>query len=143
MTKTFQITDGDVLLDDRNGRPIEVEGRIKTRQDIDEMLSIETKYDGFGAGLIELVGMIAPLGGFALRAEIQRRIQNAIVVVQSLQNRYQRSKRTRDEMIYGLAGVEVVPVRDNTGALSVTDTSFKVEILTLAGSESLIVTGVI
>ena len=143
MTKTFQITDGDVLLDDRNGRPIEVEGRIKARQDIDEMLSIETKYDGFGAGLIELVGMIVPLGGFALRAEIQRRIQNAIVVVQSLQNRYQRSKRTRDEMIYGLAGVEVVPVRDNTGALSVTDTSFKVEILTLEGSESLIVTGVI
>jgi len=83
MSKTFQITNGDVLLDDRNGRPIEVEGRLKTRQDIGEMLSIETKYDGFGAGLIELIGIVIPLGGFALRAEIQRRIQNAVAVRQS------------------------------------------------------------
>ena len=143
MTMTFEIANGDVVLDIQNGQPKEVTGNIKTRQDLKEVLSIETKYDGFGAGLVDIVGTLMPLGGFSLRAEITRRIRGTISVMQSLQNEFQRRYRTDDEIIYGLAKVQVVAVRDNTGALSRTDTSFTVEVLTLEGAQTLVVAGVI
>ena len=139
MTMTFEIANGDVVLAPQNGQPKEVTGKIKTRQDLKEVLSIETKYDGFGAGLIDIVGTLMPLGGFSLRAEIR----GTIAVMQSLQNEFQRSYRTDDEIIYGLASLQVVAVRDKTGALSKTDTSFTVEILTLEGAQTLVVAGVI
>jgi len=143
MTMTFEIANGDVVLDTQNGQPKEVTGKVKTRQDLKEVLSIETKYDGFGAGLDDIVGTMMPLGGFSLRAEITRKIRGTIAVMQSLQNQFQRQYRTNDEIIYGVANLQVVAVRDNTGALSKTDSSFSVDILTLEGAETLVVAGVI
>jgi hypothetical protein len=55
VSETFLIVNGDVVM--ANGRPTMLsDGRKKVRQDLGEMLSINTQPDGMGAGIISLLG---------------------------------------------------------------------------------------
>lgn len=54
MAKTFLILNGDIAYDTA-GSPKTVEGKTKTRQDLGEMLAIETQPDGFGAGIASII----------------------------------------------------------------------------------------
>lgn len=54
MAKTFLILNSDVV-NDTAGTPKTIEGKPKTRQDLGEMLAIETQSDGFGAGIASII----------------------------------------------------------------------------------------
>lgn len=54
MSKTFLVSNGDISYD-TSGSPKTIVGKVKLRQDLGEMLAVETQADGFGAGIINLV----------------------------------------------------------------------------------------
>ena len=54
MSKTFLVSNGDISYD-TSGSPKTIVGKAKLRQDLGEMLAVETQADGFGAGIINLV----------------------------------------------------------------------------------------
>ena len=133
MTTTFTITNGDVVLDRRNGRPVTVADREKVRQDVAETLSVERQPSGFGAGLVELSGRVG--SPFALQAEIGRRVRQAIRALQVLQRRYHWAQRLNEERMLGIGQLVVGLGRDpKTGAESKTDFVFRVDVVTVEGS---------
>lgn len=54
MASTFTIKNGDIVYN-ASGSIQMVSGKDKTRQDLSEMLAIDTQSDGFGAGLAEVL----------------------------------------------------------------------------------------
>lgn len=133
MTTTFQVAGGDVVMDARTGRPKLLSGRVKLRQDVGEMLGVERLRDGFGAGLVELVGRVS--SPFALQAEVARRVREGVAAMQALQRRFHWSERPDEERLLGLQQLVVGLARDPaTGALTYTDVTFRADVVTVAGS---------
>jgi len=57
MSSTFLVQNNDAVYD-VSGRPKTIVDHAKVRQDIAEMLSIETQPSGFGSGIISLLGKV-------------------------------------------------------------------------------------
>lgn len=55
MSRTFKIVNGDCVYD-QSGRPTTISDKPKLSQDLAEMLAIETQPNGFGAGIVSLIG---------------------------------------------------------------------------------------
>ncbi|APU88896.1 hypothetical protein Rctr197k_077 [Virus Rctr197k] len=113
MSRTFQVTNGDWVLDRRVGRPVMVSGRAKLQQDIREDLSIATQPNGFGAGLDDLVGLDIDPAGFKI--EVQRRVRDSVTALQRLQDRYLSSQRSAQERVAGISKLTVSSVSSGGG----------------------------
>ena len=139
MTQTFQVVNGDWVLDKRVGRPKLVVGRAKLSQDVGENLSIATQPNGFGAGLDDVIGQDIDPAGFKI--EVQRSIRDSIVTIQRLQDRYLASKRLASERIAGISLLTVSSVRVG-GADDKTGFAFTLRIRPVAG-EAVTVSGIL
>lgn len=130
MTQTIQIANGDWVIDRRTGRPTLISGRTKLRQDVRELLSIETLPNGFGAGLDELVGQDVDPVGF--KTEVQRAIRNAVLAMQRLQDQFLASRRTASERIAAITKLTVQSVNLGGGTTK-TGYSFQLTVRPVAG----------
>jgi hypothetical protein len=88
MARTFLVKNGDAVADP-GGRPKVVTGGPKAKQDLAEMLAVETQADGFGAGIVGLVGTDAGLDDgmgmnieFTLRSRIEDGFKRLVGVQQ-------------------------------------------------------------
>jgi len=137
MTQTFQVSNGDWVLDKRTGRPVLISGRTKLRQDIRELLSIETQPNGFGAGLDGLIGQDVDPVGF--KTEVQRSIRNAVLAMQRLQDQFLASRRTASERVAAISKLTVSAVNLGGGTTK-TGYSFQLTVRPVAG-EAIAVAG--
>lgn len=106
MTTTFQIQNGDVLVDRSSGQPALVTGRAKLRQDVLNGLSMQQRADNIGAGLEEVIDGQAATPAF-VEQSLRRGIRGMVDAIQALQARFQRGSRTRDEILVRLGGLNV------------------------------------
>lgn len=99
MAKTFLIVNGDVVKD-TSGTPKMIEGKPKTRQDLGEMLAIETQSDGFGAGIASIIDQQAFDDGMDTNLEfmIRQRLTDAAQRFITMQRR-STSNRTPAEIV--------------------------------------------
>lgn len=136
MTRTIKIENGDWVMDRTTGRPVMLDAsdgtNTKVRQDLRECLSINPLTNGFGAGLDLLIGQDAD--PYAMQASLQRAIRRAVVAMQRLQQQFQVSKRPASERIATIASLQVVPAGAPGSASSKTSFSFKLAVLTVAGT---------
>lgn len=58
MSQTFLVTNGDISYG-VNGAAQMVSEKPKTRQDVGEMLTISIQPNGFGAGIVDLIGQLS------------------------------------------------------------------------------------
>lgn len=130
MTQTFQVSNGDWVLDKRTGRPTLISGRTKLRQDIRELLSIETQPNGFGAGLDDLIGQDVDPAGF--KTEVQRAIRNAVLAMQRLQDQFLASRRAASERVAAISSLTVSAVNLGGGTTK-TGYSFRLTVRPVAG----------
>jgi len=110
--KTFEIINGDVALN-MGGRPKQVVDLPKARQDVRRLLSIDTLFNGEGAGLDAELGQ-APGSEFSFSAKIQARVRRAFSVHASLQQRHQLPDRSLSEQLARIARMYVVPASGQT-----------------------------
>jgi hypothetical protein len=135
MTVTVRVVNGDVVLNRATGRPELIQDRPKLRQDVRQMLSQRTSPDGFGTGLDELIGK--PSDPFAIRAQISTRVRSGVRAMQSLQDRFHFASRTREERLVRVANLRVGLASQN-GQLSRTTFTFRLDVLSAAGTNTLI-----
>lgn len=131
-TYTIKVTDGDFVINEATGRPVEITGTEKLRQDVRDTISM--------AALSELIGQ--PRDQFAIRGAIMERVSNAFENYREAQATYQTSDRDTTEIFDNITALYVVPMRTSDQTLSNTDYAYKVEISSRA-RESLLHTGVI
>lgn len=130
MTVTFKVVDGDVVVDQSSGRPVLITGREKLRQDLRQMLTQRRGANGFGAGLDDIVALVAD--AVVIQSEITRRIRRGAQVLQSLQDRFHANQRSPEERLSGIAALQVgQAVQD--GQRSRTSYAFRVEFRSVAG----------
>jgi len=128
MAKTFLIKDGDWVVDQATGRPIMIDGKSKTRQDLGEILSIEVQDNGWGAGILDLIGEV-PDSPASVAFTVMERVRDAVNRWMGLQRR-QRAALTSDEVIVDLSyNQAVVDVTDPTKVV------FRVGVTTRTGAE--------
>lgn len=128
MAKTFLIVGGDWVIDQATGRHIMIEEKPKTRQDFGELLSIETQRNGFGAGLVGLVGEV-PENPLALSLSIMERVGEAVARWIGLQ-RKQRNILSPEETV-----TRLVANQAKTEEQDKTRVIFRAAILTQSGDE--------
>lgn len=136
MAKTFMVQNGDVVIDQATGRPIMVTERDKTRQDLGELLAIEIQDNGFGAGIIGLVGDV-PRNPYDLAFRIMSAVTSAVnrwIVLL----REQRANRS-DEEIVTRTSFNQAKVDEETR----TKVNFRVDVETRAGPPGIVRTGTI
>lgn len=107
MAKTFLISNGDVAYDTA-GSPKTIEGKPKTRQDLGEMLAIETQPDGFGAGIANIIDNQSFDDGMDTNVEfmIRERLSDAAQRFISLQRR-SVSNRSAAEIVARVVNLDV------------------------------------
>lgn len=142
MTTTFKIKNGDVVRDESSGRPITISGAEKLSQDLKEAAGILIQPNGFGFGLVSVLGKVED--PIALRVEISRLIRDGIASIQRLQERYHRNDRSSSEKISRLVNVVVMPLRPS-GSLEISKTTYayRFDVLTQKGVEAVQTTGTI
>lgn len=106
MAKTFLILNGDIAYDTA-GAPKTVEGKVKTRQDLGEMLAIETQPDGFGAGIANIIDQQSFDDGMDTNLEfmIRERLSDASQRFIALQQR-SLSNRVPAEIVARVVNVD-------------------------------------
>ena len=134
-TYTAKLMDWDVEVDDATGRPVELTGREKFKQDIREVLERD-------ADLESLVGIVDI---FSVRAELTRRLQTSLEVYKARQNAIQRVDLDDAERFERIANIQVFPVRDPaTGEITNTQLAYRLDVLSARGANSpATVTGVL
>lgn len=130
MTQTFQVANGDWVIDRRTGRPTLISDRPKLRQDLHECLTVETQPNGFGAGLDGLIGQDIDPAGF--RIDVQKSIRSAVVAMQRLQDQFLASKRNVEERIAGISALSVSGVNLGGGTAR-TGYAFRLAVRPVAG----------
>lgn len=127
MSRTFKIVNGDYVLDRTNGRPTTVTGREKLRQDVNIMLTTETRANSYGAGLEDLIGR--DMDPAAFRIEVGRRIRSSTNALQRLQDQFLAAQRTAQERLATIAALSVfvLPGDEKTGV------GFRLRVTPVAG----------
>jgi len=128
MALTIYMKNGDWVLDDSTGRPLTVSGLAKAKQDFRELLSIETQANGFGAGIIALVGAV-PDHPDVTAFTIMERISTAVDRWMGLQKRLRATlakNETVAKLVFNQARVDDA---DPTSVI------FRAAIRTVAGEE--------
>jgi hypothetical protein len=128
MAKTFLIVGGDVVTDKSTGRNHMIEGAQKARQDFGELLSIEVQSNGFGGGLVTLVGSV-PDSPTSMAFQVMQRITSAVNRWIGLQ-RLQRAILSDEEVVSRLTFNQARVDDDDQ-----TQVVFRTAILTKAGEE--------
>jgi len=141
MTNTFQIVDGDVVISTATGQPYMVEEKEKLRQDVRQLLAQDTDEDGFGASLDRIVGTV-PSDPTLTRADIAQGIRDSVRVLQALQDEFQSGYRTPEERLLEIVNLTVNQIRQGT-QLSKTGFLFRLDVLSVAGGQSVAVSGTI
>jgi len=105
MTKTFQIASGDWVIDRSTGRPKTISDTEKLKQDVKECLSIARQSNGFGAGLEDIVGIVAE--PIVAQSMITRSVNASMTSMRDLQYSNQYADRTLKERIERVAALSV------------------------------------
>lgn len=128
MALTLYVQKGDWVVDEATGRPLTVSGLAKTRQDLGELLSIDTQSNGFGASIVDLIGTV-PDAPEAVAFSVMERISAAVSRWMGLQRRA-RTALAKNETVAKLAFNQArVDDSDPTSVL------FRVAITTRSGEE--------
>lgn len=109
MSTTFQVSNGDVVINRSSGQPRLVADESKLRQDLRGALSSEARPDNVGAGLEDAVNGQAATSTLVTR-QISRRVRTMVSNMQDLQTRFQREQRPRGERLVRLGGLQVSQV---------------------------------
>jgi hypothetical protein len=128
VSDTFKITAGDVAISAMNGRPVIISGQAKLKQEIQELLTIETLENGFGAGLDSLVGSV-PTGAVAFHLFVDQRIRHSVDVLTAIKRR-NRAQHSTDEVIEKIAYLVV-----SRSPSSPKDFIFRLDVVTEAGAQ--------
>ena len=132
---TFKIVNGDVPFNQATGRPAMLSSTDKFTQDVGQALDIVANLNG----VIGLVGDV-----FSLRAEISRRIDAAFAAYKAAQDTVQKSDRPPEERFSRIVQVVVVPIRGpSSGSYDMTTFAFRVDALSVKGSQPASITGVL
>lgn len=135
MTQTFQIINGDVAFSSATGRPLLLSGNTKLSQDLKEAGEIATQSNGFGFGLEAVIGLVGD--AVSLRVAISRKVRDGIVAMMRLQQQFQRSQRTTDEIIAKLVRVIVTPILKPDGSeTAATAYAYRYDVQTVKGLSS-------
>lgn len=130
MSTTFEVANGDIVMDVRTGRPALVTGRDKLRQDLHVVLATEARTDNVGAGLDDVANG-QPTDEFEVRASITTRLEVALESMARLQERWNRTTRGPEERVRGLRSVYVTSVSG-----SKTDYYFRLEVASADGGRT-------
>lgn len=130
MSTTFEVKNGDVTLDVRTGRPGLLSSRDKLRQDLQVVMATNARVSNIGAGL-EQVANGRPTDEFTVRAEVSSRVDQALRNMASLQDRWNRAARGREERVAGLRSVYVTPVGSPT-----TDYLVRIDVASVDGGRT-------
>lgn len=112
MSSTFRISNGDVVINGSSGQPDLIKDGPKLRQDIRIALGTGARRDNVGAGLDQVIGRSAVTVA-AVRSRIRDRIARSIANMRSLQTRYNRAERPRQERIVDFRDLRVQTVADD------------------------------
>lgn len=129
MSSTFKVTNGDVIINQSNGRPSLIANRDKLRQDIKEFFSVNIMPNGFGSGIEQLIGLIE-ISPDAFVTMTDRQIRDGVNEFIRLQVSDYRIPRSIDERIIGVSGVIVE--RDTS---DLTKFYFRVNFITADGKQ--------
>jgi hypothetical protein len=128
VSKTFLIVNGDVVIGP-GGLQMIADGP-KVRQDLGEMLSVATQNDGFGAGIVNLVGTtFGSDNGLYQNVEsvLRDRLTSASQRFMALQ-RKNYSNRPTTEIVRSIENIEVAQATDDPTAYF-----WRIDYLTLDG----------
>ena len=132
MTRTFKISNGDVVRSYTNSNYEFVEDREKARQDVKCVLTTSFRDStGLGCGLEEVVGKDTenPISAFSIMPTafgFQNRVMNGLNILKTMQRKYQFSQRTRGELIKSIS-----PVRIRNIASDARNFRWRVDVYTL------------
>lgn len=132
MSQTFKIQNGDCVLD-QSGSVVMVADLPKLRQDLSELFSVSILDNGFGAGLVDLIGAVDGFDdGYAANIEftLRERLEAGLKRLMTLQRRSLQNMPP-EETITGIGQLDVQ--RDPTNP---TVYRWKATIKTLAGDVS-------
>lgn len=99
MATTLQIVNGDVVETD-DGQFATVSGPDCIKQCIGESLTIQTQPNGFGAGLVSLVGQV-PQDELAMQMLVVNNVTNNFRTIRLLQKIPDRTPRATNEIVSG------------------------------------------
>ena len=106
MSQTFLIKNGDVAISAMTGAPYMITDRDALRQDLLEDLSINTLYNGFGAGISSLVGFV-PFDPAPFTMTVDNFIRNSVNAMKTLQQSVLSIRRPLGEQITGISFLRV------------------------------------
>lgn len=142
MTKTWKITNGDIVRLPGNTGYYTVEGREKCRQDVQNSLSTDSRDStNLGCGLDECIGVDAdnPASAFSSAPaafEFQTRVRAGLNRLKATQKQFQFSERTAQELIYDVGPVQIWPIAEDTRNFR-----WRVDIMTIDGRANFTVNG--
>lgn len=108
MSTTFEVNDGDVVMNRTTGQPDLVSGRAKLRQDLRIALSTSAQQGNVGAGLEDVINGVAADPGLVGRL-VEQRVRRMVDEIQRLQSRFRRIDRPLDERLERLRRVYAAP----------------------------------
>ena len=127
MTTTFEISNGDVVIDRNNGQPALIADGLKLKQDLRIALGTEARAENVGAGLEDTIKGRATTPSLMENA-IERNLEQSATMMETLQTQFQRTERPAEEQLVRLAAVQVTTnVEDPTAYY------FKAEYITARG----------
>jgi hypothetical protein len=115
MSTTFQVANGDVVINRSSGQARLVADETKLRQDLRMALATGSRPDNVGAGLEDAVNGQAATPALVTR-QVSRRVRIMVSNIQDLQSRFQREQRPRGERLVRLGRLQVSQVADDPTA---------------------------
>lgn len=107
MTTTYEILDGDWVMDASTGRPRTVADGTKLSQDLLELFAVNPQPNGFGAGLDAIIGTV-PASPVAFALNVQLLILRGVDRLVQLQRR-QFVQRPATERIVRVRSFSATP----------------------------------
>jgi hypothetical protein len=132
VTSTYQIANGDIVLNRATGQVSMVSDLVKAKQDVRENILIDIQTDnGFGAGLTEMIGDLPSdeITPGTINFNFGYRVQRAFQRMIQLQRSYQFGQRTALELINKILFIRAEPSKTDP-----TLYRFLIRLQTLAGA---------
>lgn len=111
MSTTLLIKDGDWVINSATGRPMTIKDGPKFKQDLACNFTTSTRFNGFGAGLEELIGVV-PRDPSVFTIMADQRLRKSLTSMQFLQRQITVIPRPDNELI---ASIDAVYVVQDTG----------------------------